>query len=214
MQDQYRSAHPGWRIVETVAPVGPWCKAAAINAAASVSTADIVVVADADVWATNLHAAVDAAQAGGWVIPHRRVHRLTEQATTQLIAGGIATETCEPPYVGIEGGGIVVLPRRLLLEVPMDERFLGWGQEDQAWGIALHFMVAPSTRLDGDLLHLWHPPQPRDNRKVGSLQSFALHRRYLKARNDPAMLQELLEGARHVTSSPAEPVVHHPATNG
>lgn len=176
---------------------GEWCKAVGVNAAAARSFADVLVVADADVWTTNLQVAVDAVDDGApWVIPHKLVHRLTETATGALLAGHVATETCEQPYVGIQGGGIVVLPRLTLLDVPMDERFVGWGQEDQSWGVALHYLTGPAVRFDAGLLHLWHPPQPRQDRKVGSEAGRRLHREYLKARPDPVAIRSILEGAR------------------
>lgn len=194
---QYRDRHPDWTIIEAPAPVGEWCKAKAVNDATATVQDGVVIVADADVWAPNLADAVSAVEEGAaWAIPHRLVHRLTREATRSLLAGGIPTGTCEPPYEGIQGGGIVVLPARTAHEIPMDERFLGWGQEDQAWGVALHFLAAPAVRLNADLVHLWHPPQPRENRKIGSLAGFELHRRYLKARHDPSLLRDLVKGGR------------------
>lgn len=209
VHDRYRQQHPDWEIVLQPAPDGPWRKACAVNTAARACSAGTVIVADADVWAPNLQQAVDLVHGGaGWVIPHRYVHRLTEQATKIVLEGGCATDTEEHPYFGVEGGGIVVLPRETLLDVPMDERFCGWGQEDQAWGIALHFLIGPAVRLNADLTHLWHPPQPRDNRKIGSLASFALHRRYLKARHDPDLLRDLLkEATQNDPEHPDQPAV-------
>lgn len=203
VRDQYRAQHPGWRVVQAIAPDGPWCKGAAVNPVASRVTEPIVVVADADVWCPNLGEAVhQVADGAGWAIPHQRVHRLTLAATERLIAGtGGPVELEEPAYTGIQGGGIVVLPRRTLQEIPLDERFHGWGQEDQAWGICLHYLVGPAVRLDADLLHLWHEKQDRRDRKIGSPESHVLYRRYLKARQDPQLLRVLLKEARCSTNS-------------
>lgn len=203
MHAQYRAQHPGWRVVEAIAPDGRWCKGAAVNPAATTVTEPVVVVADADVWAGNLEEAVRLVANGApWVVPHQRVHRLTERATDRLIAGGGGPfELEEPAYTGIQGGGVVVLPRTTLVEIPLDERFRGWGQEDQAWGIALHHLVGAAHRLTDDLLHLWHEKQERRDRKTGSLDSHVLYRRYLKARQDPALLRSLMKEARCLTSS-------------
>lgn len=202
VRGRYRAQHPGWRVVPCIAPDGPWCKGAAVNPAVHAIREPIVVVADADVWATNLAEAVERIVDGAdWVVPHTRVHRLSRQATDRLIAGKPGPlELDEPAYTGIQGGGITVLPRDTLTEVPLDERFQGWGQEDQAWGIALHYLIGPAVRLNVDLTHLWHPPQERQTRRTGSPESHALYRRYLKARSDPRLMRELLKEARCSTS--------------
>src|SRR5687768_12609226 len=58
----------------------PWNKARAVMPAVEDSCADIVVLADADVWTEGLAAAVRAVEQGAsWAIPHRHVHRLTEE---------------------------------------------------------------------------------------------------------------------------------------
>ena len=69
-------------------PDGEWCKAHAVNPAAQASSADIIVVADADVWTDGIPAATEAVKQGvPWAIPHRTVHRLTPAATDRLIDG-------------------------------------------------------------------------------------------------------------------------------
>lgn len=199
VQGMYRQHHPGWSVIEAGAPQGPWRKGVAVNTAADTITADIVVVADADVWTTGLHKAVTAVSDGaGWAIPHRLVHRLSQTGTNRLIATGECdlTDLDEPPYQGVEGGGIVVLRADTLRDIPIDERFEGWGQEDMSWAIALHYLTGRATRFTADLLHLWHPPQPRDNRKIGSLRSHALWRAYTKARHDPDQMRALLKDGR------------------
>ena len=201
MLAQYRRAHPAWPVTVAPAPGGPWCKAAAIApAAAAAADADVLIIADADVWTDGLAAAVDAVTSGltPWAIPHRLVHRLTPAATDRLLNDRPVklVEHDERPYAGIAGGGIVVLTRAALAATPMDPRFTGWGQEDQAWGVALHVLHGLPWRGDADLLHLWHPPQQRATRKIGSPEGQALHRRYLRARRDPAQMRALLQEAR------------------
>jgi hypothetical protein len=81
------------------------------------SSADVIVLADADVWTDGIPAAVKAVEDGAaWAVPHQLVRRLDEN-------GGEA----ERPYVGIEGGGVVVAPREVILSCPLDVRFVGWG---------------------------------------------------------------------------------------
>jgi hypothetical protein len=167
--------------------------------AAKRSSADVLVVADGDVWSDGIHEAVTHVLAGApWAIPHRGVHRLTEASTTRVLAGGPweGLDTAERPYLGIEGGGIVVIHRALLLAVPLDPRFEGWGQEDESWAMALRTMLGAPERVKAPLVHLYHPPAPRLSRARGSQASWRLRRRYLRAQHHPDLMRELLEEAR------------------
>lgn len=175
----------------------PWVKAEAIGPAIEQSSADIIVLADADCWTDGLPEAVRAVELGApWAKPHKMVYRLTEGSTRAFMAGKSWTELDQQPYQGIAGGGFVVAPRETLLDVPMDKRFVGWGQEDIAFAMALHVLAGPAWLGDADLIHLWHPPQERMTRRKGSPESWALFRRYQAAKRKPDLMRELLKEAR------------------
>lgn len=160
--------------------VGPWRKAVAVNNAIRQSTAEILVIADADVWCDHVVDSIEEVRGEAhWSVPHSKVCRLTKEATAEWLAGGKPTATEENPYPGVEGGGIVVLERELWERAPMDPRFVGWGQEDEAWGISLRNHGLKIRRQPGVLWHLWHPPQQRDSRGIGSAESFELFREYV-----------------------------------
>lgn len=191
-----RYERDGWPIVEGVAPAGPWRKAAAVNPAVATADADVIVVADADVWCDGLSKAVDAVLDGAvWAIPHRKVHRLTELASEAVRQGAVLerADLEQAPYRGVEGGGLVVARRAALLDVPLDPRFVGWGGEDHSWGYALRTLLGRAWRGTSPLWHLWHPAQPRLSRRIGSEESEALHLRYAVARRNPAAMRALVE---------------------
>lgn len=200
---RWRLFHPRWALTLATAPAGEWCKAEAVMPAISASTASTIIVADADVWAEGVEEAVQAVEAGGWwAVPHLYVHRLTEEGTAALYNGVPFTDAGqigrgEPPYVGVPGGGMVVVRRELALDVPLDRRFVGWGGEDHAWGYALESFAGEPWRSDRPLWHLWHPPQERRSRKVGSVASERLRRRYRDARSFQADMRAIVEEARH-----------------
>lgn len=116
----YAQHHPEWPVHLGECPDGPWCKALALRAALSQVSVDAdstLIVADADVWCDGLAQAVEAVENGApWAIPHLNVVRLKEDGTEE-----------ERPYPGLEGGGIVVLAREVILSCPPDPRFVGWG---------------------------------------------------------------------------------------
>jgi hypothetical protein len=182
---------------------GPWNKGAAI-AAHVADSRGVVVLADADCWCDGVHAAIDAVEAGAdWAVPHKTVHRLTERGTAAVLAGAPWEEQRleKRPYTGFEGGGILVASRSVLEAVPLDTRFVGWGQEDECHAMALRTFFGRPWRGTDPLVHLWHPPQERLSRRRGSEASWALRQRYFAARNDPGAMKALIEET-HV-SSPA-----------
>lgn len=185
-------------------PDGPWRKGLAVWAAvATVSPDEVLVVHDADVWAPGLPEAIEVVASGAapWAVPHTHVHRLTEHGTSRVLTGQPfdSQPLDQAPYRGTIGGGVVVLRRALYEEVPIDPRFIGWGQEDESWGRALTAMVGPPWRGKAPLWHLWHPPQQRRSRQVGNLENYALAERYRRARRSrPAMEAILAEVTRLV----------------
>lgn len=180
---------------------GPWRKAAAVADAARTAAGEIFVVADADCVCGGVEQAVAAVSAGaGWAMPHGNVHRLDEEATLEVYAGTPPEQTvgrAERTRRGMFGGGIVVVTRQAWERAPLDPRFVGWGQEDSSWGLALDTLCGPPARLNHDLWHLWHPPAPRRDRRIGSDQGHALFERYRQARNRPDVMAKLIEEARN-----------------
>ena len=222
----WAKAWPDWDLVMGQAPDGPWCKAAALADALGRTDADTLVVADADVYVpAGIGQAVDlvSQRRTAWAMPHLRVYRLTQAGTGRLMATGqLPPPTRVDPargawpagermvaesHKGQIGGGCVVLPRALYDQVPMDPRFLGWGNEDAAWGRALTVLAgAPPWRASEPLWHLWHSPparvsadappgHSRINRACGNLAGLELYRRY-RARSTPAEMTALLDEFR------------------
>lgn len=176
----------------------PWRKAVAVADAVRRSDGEVLVVADADVitdpFAVRTSVNVVAAGAA-WSMPHGRVHRLDRAATDDVLGGIHPAATKgrdQSPYRGWSGGGIVVLRRTTWHEVPMDRRFEGWSGEDESWACALSTLAGPCVRLDADLFHLWHPPQPRLSRRWGSVAARSLSRRYRAATGDPDAMRRLV----------------------
>lgn len=183
-----------------------WSKARAVADGLLRTAADILVIADADVWCDDLGEAIEAVRRGApWAIPHSDVHRLSPSATAAALRGAPLNTVgplTQPPYRGYEGGGLVVLRRDLYERAPLDPRYLGWGQEDESWALALRTLAGRPWRGTAPLYHLWHPPQPRESRRWGSPAARHLYHQYRRAAGDPdtmrALLGEMRGGARGV----------------
>ncbi len=178
---------------------GPWCKALAVADALAQTQAEILILGDADCWTAGLPAAVQAVQDGAtWAIPHRGVHRLNEDATGRYMTGAPleGLPLGERAYLGVEGGGLVVIRRDAYEAAPLDPRFVGWGSEDESAGFAWRCLHGPPWRGKAPLIHLFHPPQERATRAFGSMDSRDLRKRYVRARNDPAAMRRLIEEGR------------------
>lgn len=198
--DRYRTLFPDWTLAVGEPTTAEWCKASAVTTAAHAAADGPIVVADADVFPADPQALTDAVAALSshpWAIPHSHVHRYTEAATAALLAGTDlpAKPFAERPYLGFAGGGITVLDRSTYLDVPLDPRFVGWGQEDSSWALALRTLTGVPWRGSSPLLHLYHPPQPRITRAVGSDENRQLFRRYHAARHRSDRMRELIQEA-------------------
>lgn len=197
----------GWPIVAYDSAEGDWCKACAVRGAIdaaddfrAVNADDVLIVHDADVLvdlgAIREAVAVVASGDAGWAIPHGEVYRLTERATARYYETAEIPEYPDLtrwPYVGVEGGGAVVLRRMVYDDVPLDPRFLGWGDEDVCWGWALRTLHGAPWRAAARLVHLWHPHAAPGAQRSPRWESDHLRRRYQVARDNPVRMRELLD---------------------
>lgn len=191
----------GWQIIEGTCPGdGPWRKAIAVADGIRRADADILVIADADVWTDGVAEAVDLIAAGRapWATPQHLVRRLSREATAEVLATGhwpaVRTDKtyAERPYPVHPGGGMTVVTRDGYREAPMDPMFEGWGQEDDAWAIALRLLLGPEHRGTADLWHLWHEIPARKSRTVGSQENADRYGRYVKAAKSRSLIEQLI----------------------
>lgn len=147
----------------------PFHRGKARNDAFEEATGDILIVADADTVPTvyGVDMAIEEILEGRapWVLPYgqERYYNLTEAATRHVLNGPVM-EIPEPPVPELwdhkltSWAGCLVMPRSAWMAVQgYDERFVGWGGEDNAFQIVLDVLHGPHTRIDSYVCHLWHP---------------------------------------------------------
>jgi hypothetical protein len=180
----------GFRVFASPGPAGSFNKSAAVNAAAALagrrpSDWNVAIISDADVVVSREGAEAACARAlrrKVAVRPFAVFQRLSEDGSRWLMAGhatrrgDVLFSRAAPP------GGIVVVPRDLWEAVGgMDERFRGWGGEDNALASSLRVMGGAIEAVRrGEAWHLWHPFAP--HRHDDYLANAALSVRYSTAR--------------------------------
>ena len=150
-------------------------RAAARNSGVFASKADIVVVTDADLFVpvSQISRAIsEASKQSAQIRPFSEFGHMGEMATRYFMDSGPYTEitkdqfeTLSVLWPGIHGGTFV-MRRDLWLKVGgMDENFVGWGGEDNAFNIRCQSRLGSSlTVLDGYALHMFHPYRRRMSR--------------------------------------------------
>jgi hypothetical protein len=129
------------------------------------------------------------------LVPFRTVRRLDEASTKAIIEDGadIGGKLIKTPHRMVPGGGICVLHREHYEQAPLDPRFVGWGHEDECWGLGLRHLLGDPT-ITGDILwHLYHPPADKS------------HTPDNRARRKPAEMNSLLSRAWSMLADEDEP---------
>jgi hypothetical protein len=133
---------------------------------------------------------------GQFVIAHDQTVMLSEAETETIRRFGTDPSRRMPGTVYDNPfTGICAVPRRLFDDVGgFDERFAGWGWEDQSFWAACWALRGRFGRIRGRAFHLWHPRERVDNEDSPThATAEVLGRRYLAARRDPAEMRKILD---------------------
>lgn len=177
----------------------PFNRSAAINRAAE-GKWDVAIVLDSDVVVDpgQVKAAVELAyETGELVLPFTDRNMLSEKGTEAILGG--ASGSWRKWVACRERGRVsccVVVPHALWDTVGgFDERFEGWGGEDEAFHAACEVMGG-AQRLDGAVWHLWHERSAHHDHSTPLYrQALALYRRYVSTTH-PALMEQLLAESR------------------
>ena len=172
------------------------------NVGASQAKGDLLVFMDADGANDNwIDAGLEVHKNGGWVVCYRAPDgyvALTRESTEWLLRTPRTWRPLdEPGYAASDershsyAGCLVCSAEDFALVGGYDERFNGWGYEDDAFREAMETVVAPHKRTEGFHLHLWHPHVESERFNQPHIaENKALAESYTAARGDrDAMLK-------------------------
>ena len=191
----YAHEFPGWELIVADDRSPTYASGRAANAGALAASGEILVRNDGDslVPAAQVARAVSLARAEpGVVKAYRRYRRLSGVASRAcssyrdvLEADGSAIEW---EMFEAQSHGVMAVRRECFLEVGgYDPRFQGWGYDDIAFDVAAGRWS--SRRVDGDLFHIWHPPDPAtDADDPDHAANLALFDRYSRATDELEVL--------------------------
>lgn len=191
-----RLPHPNCRVIFAYNP-GPFNKAWGMNLAVRAAKHPVFVFTDADLLPPEkLDQYISTFQSGyALVKPYRRVIDLTPEQTQGAREGKIdlSSLTSMPQdRTGIGEhlvlcGGMFMIRHSAFVHVGgWDERFLGWGGEDDAFSYAVQRARLSTLEYDDQaVLHLWHPRSTsslqEDPNYISNCRLNARYRRYSDA---------------------------------
>lgn len=168
---------------------GLFNRAKAINTALDCDW-DYAVIADADTWVppTQLREAIATATATGRLVAaFNAVVELSHTSTTDILAG---TTSLAGPFTADRirtrdletQSSMLVIGRDLWDRVGgLDEKFEGWGGEDNAFWRACALHAGEPKRITGNAYHLWHPSAPGKRGGIQYKRNLNRWRRYQRA---------------------------------
>lgn len=161
------SYFPEWEVIIGDNEGQEFSRSAARNAGASFASGEMLVFCDADtIWnPEQLEMALQVVHdSDSWCLPYTMYYNLNELATEAILQCDEYDLLVEPEEEEYDHAldyvisGTLVLPRFAYDAVGgYDERFIGWGYEDDAFSIALTNLVGHVQRVEGFVCHLWHP---------------------------------------------------------
>ncbi|WP_066071263.1 glycosyltransferase family 2 protein [Neobacillus soli] len=177
-------------------------KSKAVNRAAKMATKDIFVIADADIVYDPriILKAIELLKEAAWVVPFTEIYDIPMEATKYLLRKQpkwplrVGIEECNKANWIYEGfaGKLNVIPRANFEAVGgFDERFVGWGGEDDAFSHSVNTLCGQFVNCDAKIFHLWHPASHYVTNPNGEANKRLL-KRYISASGNKNKMAKLM----------------------
>lgn len=173
----------------------------AINLAVKEATKDILVIVDGDVIydPVIIEKSISLLNEAAFVVPFTEVYNIDEADTKRLLKTepkwplDVNPEECAKQtfYPGF-CGKIMVISKELFEKVGgFDERFIGWGGEDDAFSLSVQTLYGGLVNIPGGIYHFWHPVSNYYTNPHGS-ENHALVTRYFHVNGNKELMLSLL----------------------
>lgn len=176
-------------------------RSVAINNAAKQAKGNIYVIADADVVCNPfiINNSPELLKINSWIIPYTKVLDLTQHCTNILLkkkpTWPIQIDIASKPRIigkNLPLGGLNIVPRENFEKIGgFDERFKGWGGEDDGFASSMDTLCGPHFRMNENLYHLWHERESTRNNPHYS-ENLKLARRYHQAYGNPKLMRKIM----------------------
>lgn len=193
IRNWWRENFPEFKVTPCDDRVNPFSRGCSLNLGASRSNADVLIMANSDVFTDpcQIAEAVRVAYENPRIVfAFDEYMLLDEWHTNALYAGeidaaGVNEKATSAPWLCISA--LFAIRRDVFHTVRFDARFRGWGWEDNAFLDAMDTLHGMSLRVRGRVFHLYHE---RDHNRPEYNKT--LYRPYQLARGNVERMRSIL----------------------
>ncbi|KRF47253.1 hypothetical protein ASG98_17040 [Bacillus sp. Soil531] len=203
VKSYYKNVMPEVELCIGTSKSEPFNRSQAINRAAKKATKDVFVIADADVIYNPkiLIKGIRLLDKHAWVIPYGKWLDISKASTIRLLKTSPkwplstkfkSTERFQDKTVKPVSGVIIVTRKNFNSIKGFDERFVGWGREDNAFRDAMNTLCGPFKRINNSsIYHLWHTKVgPKGNPNIKNNNK--LYKRYEEVNGNVKKMRKLI----------------------
>ncbi len=203
--DYYKTILPDAEFIVGSSPA-PFNKSSSINRAVKNASGEILIILDADIICSPeaIYTSLHLLDRYTWVIPFKKVLDLTEESSKTLLNSKPQWPLPHNLEVNIRKagdaipvGGINIVRKKDFITVGgFDERFKGWGGEDDAFAAAMNTICGRFKRINNNIYHIWHPSSyVKGSDEYRS--NFLLASRYCRAHRSKMEMMEIIKERIH-----------------
>ncbi|RBP06733.1 galactosyltransferase-related protein [Rossellomorea aquimaris] len=169
VMNYYKTLFPNTDIIIASNGSDHYSKSSAINKAVKKTNTEYIAIIDADILCpkNTMLSGLKLLESFPLILPYNNVCDLYRHMSEVLydkpnysLSTSMLHGKNRHNKKSVPVGGINLIKKTCFIKIKgFDERFIGWGGEDDAFVAACDTICGPHKRLTGDIYHLWHPPK-------------------------------------------------------